>query len=55
MALVELPVLFRGRAVRGCGIAETLWSAKRNLPTRNMCPGSTSRSTGGKLPSGYGL
>ena len=52
MALVELPVLFRRGAVRRCGIAETLWFAKRNLPTRNMCPGTTSRSTGSKLPSG---
>ncbi|MGO8747460.1 MAG: hypothetical protein ACLQNE_15860 [Thermoguttaceae bacterium] len=52
MALVELPVLFRRGSVRRPGIAETLGSAKRNLPTHNMCPGTTSRSTGSKLPSG---
>jgi hypothetical protein len=34
MALAELPVLFRREAVRRCGIAETLWLTKRNLPTR---------------------
>ncbi len=32
------PLLFRRGAVRRCGIAETLRFAKRNLPTRNMCP-----------------
>ena len=38
MALVELPVLFRRGSVRRPGIAETLGSAKRNLPTPNMRP-----------------
>ena len=38
MALVELPVLFRRGSVRRPGIAETLGSAKRNLPTHNMRP-----------------
>jgi hypothetical protein len=50
MALVELPVLFRRGAVRRPGFAETLWFTKRNLPTRETCPGTTSRSTGSKLP-----
>ena len=52
MALVELPVLFRRGSVRRSGVAETLWSAERNLPTHNMRRGTTSRSTGSKLPSG---
>jgi hypothetical protein len=38
MALAELPVLFRRGSVRRPGIAETLGSAKRNLPTRIMRP-----------------
>ena len=52
MALVELPASIPPGPVRRSGIAETLWSTKRNLPTRNMSPGTTSRSTGSKLPSG---
>ncbi len=52
MALVELPVLFRRGSVRRFGMTETLWFTKRNLPIHNMRPGTTSRSTGSKLPGG---